>query len=81
MTCPLCRRSKEPGWLCADHPGQPWEHGGCDAEGAPCACNPSGLVRWREVYADAGTGARETTEAIHRMLASAPRRPMRRLSR
>ena len=77
MACLLCRMSKEPGWLCAAHPGQPWEHDGCGAEGAPCACSPSGLVRWRQVHADAGTGVREAAAAINRMLTLAPRLPLR----
>ena len=81
MTCALCHLSKEPGWLCAEHRGHPWEHGGCGAEGVPCECNPGGEVHWRRVHADAGTGERETAEAIHRMLASTPRRPMRRVTR
>ena len=81
LSCPLCRHSKEPGWLCAEHSGLPWEHSGCGAEGARCVCNPHGLVVWREVYAEGGTGERETAEVIHRMLSVAPRRPMRRLGR
>jgi hypothetical protein len=52
-SCPLCRDSAEPGWLCADHPGLPWGHDGCGAEGAPCICNPTGAVLWREIYAEA----------------------------
>jgi hypothetical protein len=80
MTCPLCRRSKEPGWLCAEHPGQPWEHGGCGAEGAPCECNPDAQLLWRKVLAG-GAEERETAETIHRMLASTPRLPSRRVSR
>jgi hypothetical protein len=80
MACPLCRMSMEPGWLCAEHPGQPWEHDGCGAEGVACECNPDAQVLWREVYAGSA-GERETAEAIHRMLASAPRLPARRVSR
>lgn len=52
MGCILCDQSREPGWLCADHPWQPWEHGDCKAEGAPCPrCNPHGLVELDEVFA------------------------------
>jgi hypothetical protein len=50
--CPLCERSTEPGWLCAEHPGLPWEHDGCGAEGVRCVCNPTGAVLWREIYAE-----------------------------
>jgi hypothetical protein len=31
-SCPLCAKSKEPGWLCAEHPRKPWEHDGRGAE-------------------------------------------------
>ena len=53
MECPICRDSKEPGWLCADHPGRAWGHRGCESEAAPCACNPAAAVEWREVFARA----------------------------
>ena len=58
MTCPLCRRSKEPGWLCEEHDGPAVGHDGCGGAGAPCTCNPSDQVVWRQVYADVGTGDR-----------------------
>lgn len=52
--CARCAGATEPGWVCADHPERPWEHGGCEAEGAPCPdCNPGGRVEWVEVYATA----------------------------
>jgi hypothetical protein len=50
--CPLCRDAKEPGWLCEEHLGQPWEHGGCGAAGVPCVCNPHAQVCWFEIYAE-----------------------------
>jgi hypothetical protein len=50
--CPICQHSTEPGWVCEDHPDQPWEHDGCGAAGAPCACNPLGGVSWHAVYAE-----------------------------
>ena len=53
MDCPICRDSKEPGWLCAEHRGSAWGHRGCEAEGAPCACNSGADVAWREVFARA----------------------------
>jgi hypothetical protein len=81
MTCPLCHTSLEPGWLCEKHAGQPWGQARCGGAGAPCACNPAGQVLWRQVCADLGTGERETAEAIHRVLTSAPRQPVRRLGR
>ena len=49
ISCAFCGGS---GWLCADHPTLPWEHDGCGAEGAPCVCNPSGAVQWKEIYAE-----------------------------
>jgi hypothetical protein len=49
--CPLCRDSAEPGWLCEEHKGMPWQHHGCGAAGMPCVCNPTGQVRWAEVIA------------------------------
>jgi hypothetical protein len=54
MTCPICAQSKEPGWLCAEHAGEPWEHDGCAAEAAPCVCNATGAVEWRVVLAESG---------------------------
>jgi len=49
-SCAFCAGS---GWVCADHPGLPWQHDGCGAEGAPCVCNPSGAVQWRKIIAEA----------------------------
>ena len=51
--CPVCRGSAEPGWTCEDHPGKPWQHGGCDGAGSPCACNPRGAALWALVYSHA----------------------------
>jgi hypothetical protein len=48
--CPLCSGSAEPGWVCEEHPGKPWQHSGCGAAGAPCACNPRGAALWAMVY-------------------------------
>ena len=81
MNWPLCRLSKEPGWLCAGQPGQPWERDGCGAEGAACECHPAGSVVRRHVHADAESGERPTAAAIYCMVAGAPRRPTRRLVR
>ncbi|MFL6664771.1 MAG: hypothetical protein ACJ8G7_21555 [Rhizobacter sp.] len=50
--CPLCRDSAEPGWLCEDHPGQPWQHAGCGGAGMRCVCNPAGTVQWAQTYAE-----------------------------
>jgi hypothetical protein len=44
--CPICRGS---GWVCEDHPGEPWEHAGCGGAGVACQCNPGGLVQWQQV--------------------------------
>jgi len=35
--CSLCLGA---GWVCAQHPAQPWRHGGCSSAAVPCACNP-----------------------------------------
>jgi hypothetical protein len=39
--CPVC---EDTGWVCENHPDQPWQgpHGcTCGSAGAPCACNRS----------------------------------------
>jgi hypothetical protein len=36
LVCSVCRGS---GWLCDEHPTQPWEHGDCDGVGVACTCN------------------------------------------
>ena len=46
-----CAGSSEPGWVCAKHSAKPWEHDGCEAEGAPCGCNPEGRVDFVKVFA------------------------------
>jgi len=51
--CPMCKGAAEPGWTCEDHPGKPWQHSGCSAAAAPCACNPRGAALWAMVYSDA----------------------------
>lgn len=51
MRCPVCAGAAEPGWLCEEHPGKPWQHDGCGAAGMPCVCNPAGAVLWGELYA------------------------------
>ena len=40
------------GWVCADPSGHALAAGGCDAEDAPCVCNPKGAVEWRSVFAE-----------------------------
>jgi hypothetical protein len=49
--CPICRESKEPGWMCEKHPGKPWGHEGCEAAGTPCVCNPEQEIeaQWDEL--------------------------------
>lgn len=51
LGCASCAGSAEPGWVCADHPDQPWQHDDCEAEGAPCNCNPAGRVGFVKVLA------------------------------
>jgi hypothetical protein len=42
--CPTCRGE---GWVCEEHPGQPFEHYVaqtnqlCPGPGMPCSCNPT----------------------------------------
>ena len=60
--CDVCKGSAEPGWVCEDHPGRPWQHAGCGGAGAPCACNPRGAVLWSMVYSHA---LRVADEAAH----------------
>lgn len=52
LGCKLCCNSREPGWLCAKHPGKRWGHGKCQAERAPCICNPKGEVLWGKLIAE-----------------------------
>lgn len=44
LGCARCTGSAEPGWVCEEHPDKPWQHDGCGAAGARCACNPEGRV-------------------------------------
>ena len=44
MRCSHCTQSREPGWLCAEHPGRPWGHDDCRAEATRCVCNPTGAM-------------------------------------
>jgi hypothetical protein len=62
MTCPICEGSAAPGWLCEEHPDQPWEHDGCGAAGMKCVCNPFGAVQWKTVLAEVPRGP---DEALH----------------
>jgi len=47
--CTTCRGS---GWLCDEHPAQPWEHEGCDGVGVACACNALAAVLHADVFVD-----------------------------
>lgn len=55
--CPVCHGSHEAGWLCADHPGQPWGHEGCGAAGVPCQCNLAGALAFQTILPDPPTRA------------------------
>ena len=35
--------------------GKPWEHDSCEAEGAPCVCNPEGTIQLDELFAEVPT--------------------------
>lgn len=53
-----CLKCLDSGWVCEDHKDRPWgplTDGGCEcgAEGAPCSCNPEGVVEWKEIFAEA----------------------------
>ena len=62
LDCPFCRNSAQPGSVCAEHPDQPQGHDGCDAPGAACVCNPTRVLRWAQVYAEA---PRPGNEPLH----------------
>jgi hypothetical protein len=49
--CPTCRGS---GWLCEEHPMQPWEHehGDCDGAGVACGCNALAAVPHTDVFVE-----------------------------
>jgi hypothetical protein len=55
--CPVCHGSREPGWLCADHPGKAWGHEGCGAAGVPCQCNLAGALAFQTTLPDPPTRA------------------------
>ena len=47
--CPTCRGS---GWLCDEHPAQPWEHEGCDGAGVACSCNALAALPHADVFVE-----------------------------
>ncbi|HVQ04885.1 MAG TPA: hypothetical protein VMT14_15295 [Burkholderiaceae bacterium] len=47
--CPICRGS---GWLCDEHPAQPWEHEDCDGVGVACGCNSLAAVPHTDVFVE-----------------------------
>jgi hypothetical protein len=56
--CPVCYGSREPAWLCTDHPGEPWGHEGCGAAGVACQCNLAGAaLAWQTILTDPPTRA------------------------
>lgn len=64
--CEICHGT---GWVCEDHPSEPWEHADCGGAGARCHCNPHGLVEWREVFAET-VGNDMTLEEARRIVAN-----------
>jgi hypothetical protein len=49
LVCGVCRGS---GWLCDEHPTQPWEHGDSDGVGVACACNASAETPHADVFVE-----------------------------
>ena len=50
LICPLCEGS---GWLCEEHPRQPWSHhDDCDGGGIACRCNELAAVPRDEVFVE-----------------------------
>jgi hypothetical protein len=50
---PICRLCKNTGWLCEEHPTQPWDHDpDCDGVGVACTCNTHALVPHVDVFVD-----------------------------
>lgn len=48
-SCPICAGT---GWICENHPDQPFGHAGCGGAGGPCICNPVGYVELVEVLSE-----------------------------
>lgn len=55
-SCPICKSSPRPGWVCEDHSDEPWMHDGCRGAGAPCVCNPEGAKHWLDVISELPRG-------------------------
>ena len=49
VVCATCRGS---GWLCEDHPTQPWEHEDCDGAGVACTCNSLAALQHADVFVE-----------------------------
>jgi hypothetical protein len=47
--CATCRGS---GWLCEEHPAQPWEHEDCDGAGIACSCNLLAALPHADVFVE-----------------------------
>jgi hypothetical protein len=56
---------------------EPWEHDGCKEAGAPCVCNPMGVVGWRKVFDElpAASCARGRPRQLDEPLAFVPDGP------
>jgi hypothetical protein len=66
LGCAMCAGSKEPGWLCEEHPDKPWEHHGCGGAGMKCACNPMAEVGWgRSMPSGRGTARCSEAQPLH----------------
>lgn len=47
QSCPVC---KGEGWVCENHPNEPWNEGDpecCGGAGAPCECNSLNTNYWK----------------------------------
>ncbi|MBE7416504.1 MAG: hypothetical protein HS128_01950 [Ideonella sp.] len=49
----MCARCAGSGWLCDEHPDQPWGHDDdCDAGGIACRCNEMAAVPHDVVFVE-----------------------------
>lgn len=48
----ICARCRGSGWLCDEHPTEPWDHADCDAAGTACACNALATVPHADVFVE-----------------------------
>jgi hypothetical protein len=49
LICSMCRGS---GWLCDEHPTEPWDHADCDGAGVACRCNGMAATPHADVFVE-----------------------------